>query len=74
MKVLPKDPASDPEDARRVDDIERNFQAKTRKFTARPAVKQLSDLQFYILNDGNTVTIGFRLDNKEYEITATEVT
>ena len=65
----------DPEDARRADEIETNYQPRShKKYDSTPAVKQLRDNEPFIQNDGGTLYVGFRVGGKLYRAELTEVT
>ncbi len=55
----------DPEDARRVDEIEDNFQARSmRSFTATPAVGQLRNKEIAFLREDGTDYLIVRVDGE----------
>jgi hypothetical protein len=59
-----KNTDKDPEDIRRVQEIEDKFLPKSlRVFSATPDVKQLKDRQPFIIDDGTTVSLGVRIGN-----------
>ena len=65
----------DPEDARRVDELETNYQPRShRLFTSVPDTKQVKDNEPFIQNDDGTIYWCVRIGNKIYRKEMTEVT
>jgi DeoR/GlpR family transcriptional regulator of sugar metabolism len=70
-----KNTDKDPDDVRRVQEMESNYQTKARrKFSANPAVSLLVDGESVIVDNGTTVTRVQRIGNKIYEVALTEIT
>lgn len=69
-----KDPDKDPEDARRTDEIEQNYQTKAfSKFDDTPAIKQLRDKQGSLVSNGDGTFLVFRIGDSLYRVELTEL-
>lgn len=65
-KLTPKD---DPEDRRRIDEVEQTFQPREmRVLSSNPAVKELLNGEEVVVADGTTVTRVQRVGNKLYTV------
>lgn len=74
-KVLTYKPLDkDPDDARRVQEIETNFQPKSmRKFDANPNARQLSDGELVVVDDGTDRTLVIRIGGTLYNVSLTAI-
>ena len=70
-----KDIDKDPDDARRVQEIEENYQPKQKRtFTSNPEMKRLRDGESCVVDTGSAVTYVIRIGNKLYQTALTEIT
>lgn len=60
-------------DRRRVQDIDKNYQARARKFSQVPDSNQLSDGEFCRVVNGSGVFLVWREGEDMYQVTATKV-
>jgi hypothetical protein len=68
-----KNTDGDPEDVRRVQEIEQHFQPKSlRNFPTNPDVKQLQDRQMGLVDDGTDRYLVLRISDKLYRVNITE--
>lgn len=69
-----KDPDRDPDDARRVDEIESNYQPKSHlKFTGTPDSKQVKEGELFMIDDGTTRSLGIKIANVLYKVDLTAI-
>lgn len=72
--LTPKNIDSDPDDVRRVREIEDLFQSKSLdKYETTPDVKLLHDVQLCLIDDGTTVSLALRNGDTMYKIDLTAI-
>jgi len=64
--------SNDPEDSRRVDEIEETFAPRSvRRHSSIPSVKQLRNTELVVIDDGSTRKLAIRIDGTLYGVTIT---
>jgi len=66
--------SNDPEDSRRVDEMEETFAPRSlKRHKAVPSVKQLRNTELVVIDDGSTRRLAVRIDGTLYGVTITEL-
>lgn len=57
----------DPEDSRRIDEMDRAYAPRSKKrYTSKPSIKQLQNVEVFVADDGSTRRLAVRLDGDLY--------